>query len=62
MGVFVLTSKEKIHRVEILDNTGKFLMQAENRSKFDISSLPQGLYIIRILKDNIVSSKKIYKL
>ena len=62
MGVFVLTSKEKIHRVEIIDHTGRIMMQSENRSKFDISSLPQRLYIIRILKDDIVSSKKIYKL
>jgi hypothetical protein len=51
-----------IEKVEILDNSGRIVMQSGNKSTLNISGLNPGMYFIRIISGNEIGCRKLYKL
>jgi hypothetical protein len=57
-----IDAKEKIDKIEIVDNSGRMTILSENQSAIDVSKLSRGLYFVRVYTDNSISSKKLFKL
>lgn len=63
-GYFEIVTDMRLDEVEIYDNLGKSVIRIENiisERRFDISSLPKGVYIIRIRNEFGSWSKKLIK-
>ncbi|MCQ2284163.1 MAG: T9SS type A sorting domain-containing protein [Bacteroidales bacterium] len=57
-------AQHTILKVEIFDIYGKFLFQQpvhSNASILDLSTLPSGLYLLRVYRDDLISTHKIIK-
>lgn len=57
-----IKTNEVIGLAEVIDNTGKTVMEFNGQSGIDISALPAGNYLIRVHSGNKVMSGKITKL
>ncbi len=55
-------STNEINRVEIYDQLGKMILsEAHPDSKIEVSSLPQGIYIVKIITENDCYTEKFIK-
>ena len=55
-------SVDEVDRVEIYNLLGKLMLSEANPdSKIDVSSIPQGLYIVKIITDNDCYTEKFIK-
>ena len=64
-GIFVVESENlKDANIEISDFTGKIIRQlsaCDNRISIDLSNQPQGIYLVKIITENKIITKKIIK-
>ena len=64
-GIFLIESKNlKDAKISITDFTGKTIKQlspCDNRISIDLSNQPQGIYLVKIITENKIITKKIIK-
>ena len=64
-GLIFITNASKIKEVIVMESIGKeilyFTNQSENNLSIDLSGFPQGIYFVKLVKDNSVDLKKIIK-
>ena len=60
--VLTISTQEKINEIQIFDVTGKQVLQIKNPTMtIDVSQLKSSIYILKIITDNRVSTKKLIK-
>jgi hypothetical protein len=61
--MFTISTQEKINEIQIFEVTGKQVLQIKNPTMtIDVSQLKSSIYILKIITDNRVSTKKLIKI
>ncbi len=62
--VIYLNTNDKQFDIQILDISGKLILQSQtgNHTKIDISKLPEGIYILKIISNHNLQTAKFVKL
>lgn len=63
--IYIISTNERINSYSILNTNGQRVMNKENikanKEKINLSNIPKGMYIIKIITDNNVYSRKVIK-
>ncbi len=58
-GRFYIKTGREIRRVEIYDTNGKLVLRDGKRNQYDVTELVPGIYMVRIITDRVVITKKL---
>lgn len=63
--IYIISTNERINSYSILNTNGQRIMNKENikanKEKINLTNIPKGMYIIKIITDNNVYSRKVIK-
>ena len=63
--IYIISTNERINSYSILNTNGQRVMNKEkikaNKEKINLTNIPKGMYIIKIITDNNVYSRKVIK-